>query len=207
VKSKPQNKSALQFRIFYLVYIPFPGPPAEKEPPPPIRMFKTQKLIKSGCWCETLSNPIVKWANSGIGVGPRLTEERSFSRVRMPPVYCATDLDEARIQKTAKRQQRTKICDLITCQQQSLIFLMTHAKSVSHLRKTSEKWNIFLKNLRTNEREKFTWAASTSLSWSTPTAARTIRSGEWKVRKKFKIISLSKNLTNIILGVWLALRF
>ena len=33
----------------YLVYIPFPGPPAENDPPPPISMLRTQKAIKSGC--------------------------------------------------------------------------------------------------------------------------------------------------------------
>lgn len=64
---------------YSLVYIPFPGPPAEKEPPPPIIILRTQKATKSSSLCEQLSNPITKWASSGIGVGPRLTFDKSFS--------------------------------------------------------------------------------------------------------------------------------
>ena len=52
-----------------------PGPPAEKLPPPPIMVFKTQKGMKSGCWWETDSRPIAMCASSGMGVGPRLTSE------------------------------------------------------------------------------------------------------------------------------------
>ena len=59
--------------------MPLPGPPAEKEPPPPIIMLSTQKAMKSGSPWAQLSSPTTMWANSGKGVGPRLTLERSFS--------------------------------------------------------------------------------------------------------------------------------
>jgi hypothetical protein len=64
---------------YNLVYIPFPGPPAEKDPPPPIIILSTQKLMKSSSLCEQLSRPITMCANSGIGVGPKLTDDKSFS--------------------------------------------------------------------------------------------------------------------------------
>lgn len=60
------------------VYIPFPGPPAENDPPPPIIIFRTQNATKSGSLCEQLSSPITKYASSGIGVGPRLTSDKSL---------------------------------------------------------------------------------------------------------------------------------
>lgn len=59
--------------------MPFPGPPAENEPPPPIIMFSTQKAMKSSSLWEQLSRPNTKWANSGIGVGPKLILDKSFS--------------------------------------------------------------------------------------------------------------------------------
>lgn len=51
--------------VYSRVYIPFPGPPALKDPPPPISMLRTQIGIKSGCWWEYPSRPITTWANSG----------------------------------------------------------------------------------------------------------------------------------------------
>lgn len=51
--------------VYSRVYIPLPGPPAEKEPPPPIIKFSTHDATKSGSWCDVPSNPITTWANSG----------------------------------------------------------------------------------------------------------------------------------------------
>lgn len=68
---------------YSLVYMPLPGPPAENEPPPPIIMFRTQKAIKSGSLWAQLSSPNTTWASSGIGVGPRLTLDKSFSTCRV----------------------------------------------------------------------------------------------------------------------------
>ena len=65
----------LMFQAEILSYSSSPGPPAEKLPPPPIKVFMTQKRIKSGCWCDTDSRPMAMCANSGMGVGPRLTSE------------------------------------------------------------------------------------------------------------------------------------
>lgn len=61
------------------VYIPLPGPPAEKLPPPPIREFKTQNGMKSLSLYEQLSKPKTKWAKSGKGFMDMLTLLRSFS--------------------------------------------------------------------------------------------------------------------------------
>ena len=36
-------------RLVVLVILPLPGPPAEKDPPPPINIFSTQNAIKSSC--------------------------------------------------------------------------------------------------------------------------------------------------------------
>ena len=60
-----------------------PGPPAEKLPPPPIKVFKTQNGMKSGCWWETDSKPMAMCASSGMGVGPRLTSEMENSKIQM----------------------------------------------------------------------------------------------------------------------------
>lgn len=64
---------------YSLVYMPLPGPPAENDPPPPIIMLRTQKAMKSGSLWEQLSSPTTMCASSGIGVGPRLTLDKSFS--------------------------------------------------------------------------------------------------------------------------------
>jgi hypothetical protein len=42
---------------YSLEYIPFPGPPAEKDPPPPIRALRTAKAKKSGSVKDVLSKP------------------------------------------------------------------------------------------------------------------------------------------------------
>ena len=44
--------------VYRREYIPFPGPPAEKEPPPPRSIFKTAKENISGSVYFALSNPI-----------------------------------------------------------------------------------------------------------------------------------------------------
>lgn len=67
--------------------MPFPGPPAEKDPPPPSNMFKTQYATKSSSLCDELSRAITKCASSGIGVGPRLTLERSASSYEITYKY------------------------------------------------------------------------------------------------------------------------
>ena len=58
--------------------MPLPGPPAENDPPPPISMLSTQNAMKSSSLWEQLSSPTTMCANSGIGVGPRLTFDKSF---------------------------------------------------------------------------------------------------------------------------------
>lgn len=51
--------------VYNLVYIPFPGPPALNEPPPPIIMLSTHIAIKSLSWCEQPSSPIITWDKTG----------------------------------------------------------------------------------------------------------------------------------------------
>lgn len=55
----------LRTLVYSRVYMPFPGPPALKDPPPPIIMLRTQIGIKSGSWWEYPSSPITTWASSG----------------------------------------------------------------------------------------------------------------------------------------------
>uniref|UniRef100_A0A915IZ47 Uncharacterized protein n=1 Tax=Romanomermis culicivorax TaxID=13658 RepID=A0A915IZ47_ROMCU len=62
------------------VYMPFPGPPAEKLPPPPRREFRTQNGTKSGSLYEQLSNPKTKCAKVGNGLMAKPTLLKSFSR-------------------------------------------------------------------------------------------------------------------------------
>lgn len=90
--------------------MPLPGPPAEKEPPPPIIIFNTAKGMKSSSYgvqrhqsvchsCltplvhpttpgltrkEQLSSPTMMCVSSGIGVGPRLTFDMSLSTWNQP---------------------------------------------------------------------------------------------------------------------------
>ena len=57
LKKLQRFRTLLSTLVYSLVYMPLPGPPAEKLPPPPIIMFNTQKGMKSGCWWPTLSRP------------------------------------------------------------------------------------------------------------------------------------------------------
>ena len=59
--------------------MPLPGPPALKDPPPPISTLSTQHATKSGCWWLTDSSPSTRWHSSGSGLGPRDTFERLAS--------------------------------------------------------------------------------------------------------------------------------
>lgn len=69
--------------VYRRVYIPFPGPPALKLPPPPIIMLRTQWVTKSLCWWPTDSRPITMWASSGSGLGPMETSDRSASSCKV----------------------------------------------------------------------------------------------------------------------------
>ena len=61
-------------------YIPFPGPPAEKLPPPPISICNTQNGTKfSVSVVEAPLKATTKCAKLGNGVGPSATLLRSFS--------------------------------------------------------------------------------------------------------------------------------
>lgn len=51
--------------VYSLVYIPFPGPPALNDPPPPSIIFKTQIAIKSGSCSEHPSKPIITCERTG----------------------------------------------------------------------------------------------------------------------------------------------
>lgn len=58
--------------------MPFPGPPAEKLPPPPINMLMTQKVMKSGSRCDADSSARTTCARFGIGVGPNDMFDKSL---------------------------------------------------------------------------------------------------------------------------------
>ncbi|OAF66194.1 hypothetical protein A3Q56_06085 [Intoshia linei] len=47
--------------------LPFPGPPAENDPPPPSNDINTENVKKSGSLVLHPSNPTTKCTNSGKG--------------------------------------------------------------------------------------------------------------------------------------------
>ena len=52
------------------MYIPFPGPPAENDPPPPIKEFNTANAKKSLSLYEELSSDNMTCVKSGSLLGP-----------------------------------------------------------------------------------------------------------------------------------------
>lgn len=51
--------------MYRRVYMPLPGPPALKEPPPPIIIFKTHIGINCLSWWEQPSKPNIIWESTG----------------------------------------------------------------------------------------------------------------------------------------------